>query len=79
MFIEAKVFNTMLLSCMLRVEYGFICRLSLFSQHCADSNSERRNALRHGCVMTCTPRPAHSTATTTWPAGKPAPPFVYAV
>lgn len=51
----------------------------LVSQHCADSNSGRRNALRHSCVMTCTPRPASSTATTTWPAGKLAPPFVYAV
>lgn len=51
----------------------------LVSQHCADSNSGRRNALRHSCVMTCTPRPASSTATTTWPTGKLAPPFVYAV
>lgn len=61
MFIEAYAFNTMLLRCMLRVEYGFICRLSLFSQHCADSNSERRNALRHGCVMNVytTPRPQY--------------------
>lgn len=51
----------------------------LVSQHCADSNSGRRNALRHSYVMTCTPRPASSTATTTWSAGKPAPPLMYAV
>ncbi|CAM4565250.1 unnamed protein product [Leuciscus chuanchicus] len=47
--------------------------------HCADSNSGRRKALRHSYAMTCTPRPASSTVTTTWSAGKPAPPLMYAV